>query len=190
MFWLICPWAACLPACLCFVCCVCYLKQTYTRAHAHHFSTLVFTQHWVENINWRQSVPRLQGLEESLGSESWLSSQEVLFLTTLHKHWTQRKCPRLTISTVNTQTYTYSTAPSLFLSYVSLCPLRQKAIYFPQRYLQNDRVCSPENHIYADLCTLFLNVCSVLALSCKVYFYFVSTFATLIATLLSLEVKQ
>lgn len=51
------------------------------------FSTLVFTRPWVENINWRQSVLRLQGLEEGLGSESWLSSQEVLFLTALHKHW-------------------------------------------------------------------------------------------------------
>lgn len=31
--------------------------------------------------------PRLRGLDEGSGSESWLSSQEVLFLTTLHKHW-------------------------------------------------------------------------------------------------------
>lgn len=56
--------------------------------HTHtSFSALVFTRRWVENINWRQSAPRLRGLEEGLGSESWLSSQEVLFLTTLHKHW-------------------------------------------------------------------------------------------------------
>lgn len=47
----------------------------------------MFTRRWVENINWRQSVPRLRGLELGLDSESWLSSQEVLFLTTLHKHW-------------------------------------------------------------------------------------------------------
>lgn len=30
---------------------------------------------------------RLWGLEEGSSSESWLSSQEALFLTALHKHW-------------------------------------------------------------------------------------------------------
>lgn len=84
MFWLICPRLVRLPA-LPFVLRVSETHPcTCTAVFLH--STL-FTRRWVENINWRQSVPRLRGLEEGLGSESWLSSQEVLFLTALHKHW-------------------------------------------------------------------------------------------------------
>lgn len=87
MSWLISPSLVCLHVFVLCVCvCVCVIWNTPLHTHTS-FSTLVFTQHWVENINWRQSVPRLQGLEEGLGSESWLSFQEVLFLTTLHKHW-------------------------------------------------------------------------------------------------------
>lgn len=107
MFWLVCLWVVCLPV------------PTTRQAHSS-FSTLVFTRHLVENINWRRSIPRLWGLEEGSSSETWLSSQEVLFLTTLHKHWKRdlKKCPRLTISTVNTQSYTCNPAPSPVLSYV------------------------------------------------------------------------
>lgn len=72
------------PAHLCFTCAY-HLKHTLSQAHA--YQALVFTRHLVENINWRQSIPRLWGLEKGSSLESWLSSQEVLFLTTLHKHW-------------------------------------------------------------------------------------------------------
>lgn len=89
MFWLICLWLVCSPA---FVLQVWIIWNTplpvLLHTHTHTSSSvLVFTRRWVENINWRQSVPRLRGLEWGLDSESWLSSQEVLLLTTLHKHW-------------------------------------------------------------------------------------------------------
>lgn len=89
MFWLICLWLVCSPA---FVLQVWIIWNTplpvLLHTHTHTSSSvLVFARCWVENINWRQSVPRLRGLEWGLDSESWLSSQEVLLLTTLHKHW-------------------------------------------------------------------------------------------------------
>lgn len=99
------------------------------------FSTLVFTRHWVENINWRQSVPRLRGLEEGLGLESWLSSQEVLFLTALHKHW--KRDPKKMSQThyfhckhVDIHILYCSLSP--FLLYVTLLFLWQTDIYFPK----------------------------------------------------------
>lgn len=106
-----------------YVLCADYLK---TPPQPVSLSTCLH-HNWVESTNWRQSVPRLSSLEWGLDSESWLSSQEVLFLTTLHKHWKRdpwkkRKKihPRLTISTVNTLTYKYNTAlTSLLFSYVS-----------------------------------------------------------------------
>lgn len=99
------------------------------------FSTLVFTPHWVENINWRQSVPRLRGLEEGLGSESWLSSQEVLFLTALHKHW--KRDPKKMSQThyfhcKHADIHILYCSLSRFLSYVSPLSLWQTAIYFPR----------------------------------------------------------
>lgn len=72
--------------------------------HAYPSLGSCITWHSLEKLNWRQSIRRLWGLEEGSSSESWLSSQEVLFLTALHKHWKRdaKKGPRLTISTVNT----------------------------------------------------------------------------------------
>lgn len=100
MFWLIWPPVLCLHILFC----MCALSKTpplhmHTRLWAH----VLHGTGW-KNRNWRQSVCRLWGLEEGSSSESWLSSQEVLFLTALHKHWKRdaKKGPRLTISTVNT----------------------------------------------------------------------------------------
>lgn len=55
--------------------------------HAYPSLGSCITWHSLEKLNWRQSIRRLWGLEEGSSSESWLSSQEVLFLTALHKHW-------------------------------------------------------------------------------------------------------
>ena len=82
MFWLICPGLARLALPL-----FCVYLKTRPCTRTAVFLRSCLRRRWVENINWRQSVPRLRGLEEGLGSESWLSSQEVLFLTALHKHW-------------------------------------------------------------------------------------------------------
>lgn len=110
MFWLICLWLVCSPA---FVLQVWIIWNTplpvLLHTHTHTSSSvLVFTRCWVENINWRQSVPRLRGLE-------WVWTRKAGFplrkcccspLSINTGKETQRKCPRLTISTVNTQTYT------------------------------------------------------------------------------------
>lgn len=103
-----------------------FIRNTPVRSRAHsRFSTPVFTRRRVENINWRQSIstsssadspppPLLCGAwKRAEASESWLSSQEVLFLAALRKHWKRdpelkkkiraekETSPRLSLSTVN-----------------------------------------------------------------------------------------
>lgn len=186
MFWLICPWLVCLPA---FVLCVRVLSETdlYTCTRTPFLYTCVYTalggKHKLETERSPSAgLGRVWTRKAGFPLRKCCSS--LLSINTGKE--TQRKCPRLTISTVNTRTYTYSTALSVSL----FLPSQAEGHIFSQRYLQYDRVCSAENHIYVNLCTLFLRACNVLMLSCEVYFYFVSKFATLIATLLSLEVKQ
>lgn len=116
--------------------------------HTHTSSSaLVFTRRWVENINWRQSAPRLRGLEEGLGSESWLSSQEVLFLTTLHKHW--KRDPKKMSQThyfhcKQADIHIFYCSLSLFLSY-SMCRSSSSArrLYvLPKEHPQNQALTS------------------------------------------------
>lgn len=161
MFWLICLWLAHL-FCLAMRA-VCIIRNTpdHTRTS---FSTLVFTPHWVENINWRQSVPRLRGLEEGLGSESWLSSQEVLFLTALHKHW--KRDPKKMSQThyfhcKQADIHILYCSLSRFLSYVSPLSLSlwQTAIYFPRGAHSMPECAIQKNQVltYADQLPQLLN---------------------------------
>lgn len=142
-----------------------------TPMHMHtSFSTLVFTRHWVENINWRQSVPRLQGLEEGLGSESWLSSQEVLFLTALHKHW--KRDPKKMSQThyfhcKHADIHILYCSLSLSISLISVSSLsRSEGYIFSQRGIQYAWVCDPEIQISCFnswmLACYFLVLCKVL----------------------------
>lgn len=106
------------PVCFLFCTCAYYLKHAHARCTpAFFFQDSVFTRRWVENKNWRQSVPRLRGSEKGLGSESWLCSQEVLFLTALYKHW--KRDPKKMSQTH----YFHCKHTDIYILYCSLSPL-------------------------------------------------------------------
>lgn len=74
MFWLICPPVLC--------------PRPHPHPHMHSTSLCsCITWHSLDKPNWRERICRLWSLEEGSSSESWLSSQEALFLTALCKHW-------------------------------------------------------------------------------------------------------
>lgn len=129
-----------LPACFCFVCCVLSVTHpctcTCTRIPAL-LPLCLRSSGWKTQIGDR-AFPVCGGLEEGLGSESWLSSQEVLFLTALHKHWKRdpkKMSPTHYFHCKQADIHILYCSLSSFLSYVSSLSLAE--VYkFSQRRMK------------------------------------------------------